>query len=140
MSFYIQNESLLHNLVSECGIRRFSCLMDSGVLLVDTLDNMQLYTSGSGLAVASGVNVLFIDPPSVQATLEIILPVKPAAANEIDIFFGGAIGSGTVIQSLLITPHTGQTIIEATHPSLVKAGEVIAYQWRPATATWYRKI
>jgi hypothetical protein len=90
--------------------------------------------------VASGVNVVFIDPASVQATLNILLPVTPAAGNEIDIFFGGAIVSGTVIQSLVITPNTGQTILEATHPSLVQAGEVIAYQWRPATATWYRKI
>jgi hypothetical protein len=100
---------------------------------------MQLYTAGPALVIASGVNVLFVDPVSVQGSLEIILPLKPSATHQIDIFFGGAITGGTVIQSLLITPNTGQTIIEATHPSLVKAGEVIAYKWRAASATWYRK-
>ncbi len=137
---YIKTNSLLFNLLSECGIQRFLSLMTDGVLTSEiTASNVQAYTSGATVTIADGVNSLYIDPASLQNTLNIVLHLHPAITGEVQIFFGGTLASGTVIQSLTVAPNSGQALVQATTPSLVEAGESLVYQLRVETGTWYRK-
>lgn len=103
------------------------------------LDDIQTHTSGATVTVSNGKNVLYVDPGSTLAALTITLPATAHNGNEIQIYFGGTLTSGTVVTSLTISGNTGQSIIQATTPSSVDAGEAIVYKYRASTSTWYRK-
>lgn len=102
-------------------------------------DSIQNHTSGATVAVTNGVNVLYINPAATLAALEITLPATPHASNEIEIYFGGTVGSGDVVTAIDILPNTGQTLLQATTPSNVAAGESIAYKYNSSLSKWYRK-
>lgn len=103
------------------------------------IDTIQVHTSGTTVAVSTGVNILYIDPASTLATLTITLPATPNHRGTLDIFFGGTLTSGNVVTAITISPNGGQTKLEASTPGYVEAGEHISYQYRVDNTKWYRK-
>ncbi len=102
-------------------------------------ESIQNHTSGTTVTVTNGVNILYVNPASTLATLTITLPATPHAGNYIEIYFGGTMTSGDVVTSITISGNTGQTVLQASTPSIVEAGEHISYRWNSSLSKWYRK-
>lgn len=96
----------------------------------------QTYTGTSSVTVNNTTTWLIIDPDSTAAAITITLPASPTDLQDVVISFGGAITSGTVATALTISPNTGQSILQATTPADVQAGEVITYRF--TNSKWYR--
>lgn len=111
----------------------------AGVLSFVPIESTQTYTSGASVTVTNGVNVMYINPGSLQASLTITLPATAHSSNNLLILFGGTVTSGnTVVTTLTVSPNSGQSVITAFTPSSVLAGEVLSYKYNSSTSTWYR--
>lgn len=102
-------------------------------------DSIQTHTSGSTVTINNAVNIVYINPASVIASLTITLPSTPHQVKELQVYFGGTITTGTVVTSLTVTGNTGQTILQATSPSSVEAGECIVYKYNSSLSKWFRQ-
>lgn len=98
-----------------------------------TVDVIQSHTSGSSVVAASTTNVLLINPASRLATLSITLP---ASSDNISIFFGGTMTSGEVVGTLTLVPPSGTTILQASTPIEIQAGESIVF--KKISSVWRR--
>jgi hypothetical protein len=129
-----------NTLVSATNIKTIngSSILGSGNLVVtgvaDSVEEIE-----TDAEITDGVNIVYVNPDEALEELEITLPENPSSKNEIEIYFGGTIESGTVVTALTITPNTGQTILQATEPTLIEAGESIAYKYNSSLSKWYRK-
>ena len=103
-------------------------------------DLIQTYTSGTTVTVSNATNILYVNPAATVAALTITLPATPHNSNEVQIYFGGTLTSGAVINSLIVSPNSGQTLLQATAPTSVNAGESIIYKYNSSTSKWYRKL
>lgn len=104
------------------------------------LDTLQSITSGSTATITDGTNIVYIDPASNLSSLAVTLPARPHPSNEITVYFGGTITSGSVVTTLSFVGNTGQTILQASSPSTVYAGDfAISYRFRTSNSKWYRK-
>jgi hypothetical protein len=82
---------------------------------------------------------LYYDPGSLAATADITLPAAPIDGQEIEIYFGGTITTGTVVTALTILPNTGHTIL-GTLPTTALVSTVLEYKFRNSTNQWYQSI
>jgi hypothetical protein len=82
---------------------------------------------------------LYYDPGSLAATADITLPAAPIDGQEIEIYFGGTITTGTVVTALTILPNTGHTIL-GTLPTTALVSTVLKYKFRNSTNQWYQSI
>ena len=101
------------------------------------LDSVQTYTSGSTLTTNNTVSVVQINPSSTISSLTITLPATAHNSQRIRFYFGGTLTSGTVITSIVFSPNSGQTLIQASTPSSVDAGEYISY--KKIGTIWFRE-
>lgn len=103
-------------------------------------DNAQTYTGGSTLTVSDGVNVVFIDPASAISTLTITLPTTWHNSNVVEFEFGGTITSGnTVVDHIIFVMPGSATLVSATTPDLVLAGDPSIVFRKRSSSIIYRK-
>lgn len=99
---------------------------------------VQVFNAGASAGVNNNINTLLVDPPALLATLSITLPSTPTNGQLVNVSFGGTIINGTVVTALTILPNTGQSILQATTPTSMEAGETIAYRYNSSNSKWYR--
>lgn len=90
------------------------------------------------ITTATGPVILLINPAATLPSLSVTLPVSVPQNQTVRLIFGGAITSGTVVNSLTVLPASGQSILQPTQPGTVLAGESITYQFNSTTSKWYR--
>ncbi len=97
-------------------------------------------TGGATVTIDDGVAGIYIDPASLVASLDIILPATPQEGQIIDIFFGGVITGVTqsVVTNLGVLPSGAQVINGAT-PKNATTDTVLSFKYRTSNSTWYRK-
>lgn len=98
----------------------------------------QYYTSGSTVTVTNGVDILDVNPATTVSSLAVTLPATPNSDNEVSIYIGGTITSGTVVSTLTLSPGGGQSILGTTSFS-VAVNDNITLQYFPTQSMWKRK-
>lgn len=101
-------------------------------------DGIQTHTSGSTVTINGNVRTLHVNS-ALLASLTITLPATAGIKNgqEINIIFGGTIGSGTVVTSLNVIANSGQTLINHFTFGNTKAGESFAFKWIESINSWF---
>lgn len=103
-------------------------------------DTLQTYTSGASVTVNNGVNILVVNPATLQSALTVTLPAIPSTKNQIEIYFGGTIAAGSnVVTTVTIAANTGQSLFESLVPTTMGSGEYLSYKWIPSLNRWYAK-
>ena len=100
--------------------------------------SVQNHTAGSTVTVTASNSWLVVNPASTLATLTVTMPASPTDGQVVEISFGGTITSGNVVTSLTVSPNSGQTLLQATTPSSVEAGETIRYRYKSSNTKWYK--
>lgn len=103
----------------------------------ETPDLRTTHTIGSTLSIANGSNIVVINPDSTLPSLTVTLPAVAHVRNQVEFYFGGALNSGSIVSQLFIQPNANQSLIQATVPVEVLAGEHISYI--KIDSIWYRK-
>lgn len=98
----------------------------------------QTDTSGGNVTINNGTDWLIINPSSTAALIIIKMPATPTDRQQMFISFGGTVTSGPVVTNVSVIPNTSQTILQASTPSTVNAGESLEYKYNLASTTWYR--
>jgi len=102
-------------------------------------DSIQNITTDTVVTITNGVNIVYVNPATSRDTIAITLPASPSTSKTIEFYFGGTITSGTVVTLLTIAGNSGQTILQATTPTIFEAGEYVSYKWNSSLSKWYRK-
>lgn len=92
---------------------------------------IQEVTTGTSATIAVSSDLL-INHASTVASFTATLPASPASGQEVAIIAGQAVTSFTV------SPNTSQTIVQASTPTTLQAGEAIVYKFY--NTKWYRKL
>jgi hypothetical protein len=101
--------------------------------------DVQIDTTGNPLTITDGKNAVYIDPGGVTAAKTITMPSTPFNGQEVSLFFGGTIGTGSPVVTLLtLSPNAGQTII-GTLPTTANGGDSITFKYRSDNSKWYVK-
>ena len=97
-------------------------------------------TSGTSIIISNQTKDiwLIVDPSTTLATFSATLSAAPIDGQLVTMSFGGTINSGTVVTTISILPNTGQTILQASTPTAVNAGESISYRYSSSISKWYR--
>lgn len=98
----------------------------------------QTHTSGTTVTISNATTWLIVNPASTLATLTITMPASPTDAQRIEINFGGTLTTGTVVTDITVAGNTGQSILQATTPSSLEAGEALSYRYNSTNLKWYR--
>lgn len=98
----------------------------------------QVITSGTSSTVTGGNYIVTIDPASTLATYTLTLPASPSDLDIVQVDFGGTLTSGMIVTTLVISPNSGQTILDNTPPPSATADNTLFYRYRSANTTWYR--
>lgn len=98
----------------------------------------QVITSGSSGTVTGGNYIVTIDPASTLAAYTLTLPASPSDMDIVEVNFGGTLTAGMIVTSLIISPNSGQTILDNTPPGMATADNSIYYRYRTANTKWYR--
>lgn len=100
----------------------------------------QDHTTGATVTVTNQTTDIWlaVNPASTLSTLTITLPATPVDGQKIEISFGGTLTSGDVVTALTVSPNTGHTLLQASSPSSVAAGETISYRYKSSNSKWYR--
>lgn len=103
-----------------------------------SLEGIQTHISGSTVTINGNVRTLHVNS-ALLASLTITLPATAGIKNgqEINIIFGGTIGSGTVVTSLNVVANAGQTLINHFTFGNTKAGESFAFKWIESINSWF---
>lgn len=121
--------------------RRYGQTVDAGVVSGGGGGvTEQVYTSGTTVTVSSQTSDiwLILNPSSITASLTVTMPATPYDGEKIEMSAGGTITSGVVITSLTIAANTGQTLLQSTIPTQIRAGESVSYRYKSSNTTWYR--
>jgi hypothetical protein len=102
------------------------------------LVSIATYTSGSTYTVPNNTNWIVINPAATVAALAVTMPPNPITNQRVEFSFGGTLTSGTVINNFSVAGNTGQSVIQATTPLGVQAGETIIYKYNLSLQKWYR--
>lgn len=100
-------------------------------------DKSQYYTSGSTVTMDDNIRILYINPPSTVASLDITMNPNPYDGQEVIIAFGGDMTSGIAISALTINGNTSQTILLATPITIGLVGESYMIKWNATSSTWH---
>lgn len=103
------------------------------------IEGTQTITTGTATTISNDVVWVFVNPAALLAAHSITMPAAPADRQEVTVWFGGTVSSGTVITVLTIAANTGQSLIQVSVPSTAVVGDCIIYVYFRATNTWYRK-
>lgn len=99
----------------------------------------QTITSGPTATVTSQIRRVYVDPASVIASLTLTLPATPLDADQVQVYFGGTLANrATVVTTLSIAPNTGQAISAYSTPVRAFGGDMVTFEYRAASARWYR--
>jgi hypothetical protein len=98
----------------------------------------QIITSGSSGTVTGGNYIVTIDPSATLAAYTLTLPASPTDLQTVEVDFGGTLTSGTIVTALVISPNSGQTILDNTAPTTATADNTLLYRYRASNTTWYR--
>ena len=102
-------------------------------------EGVHIINSGSSATVNNGAGTVFLDFPSTSATFALTTASAPSDQDIFSVVPGGTITSGAVVTLFTMTANSGQTIVGAALTSIALAiGTVPTYQYRAATAQWYR--
>lgn len=102
-------------------------------------EGIHIITSGSSATANNGAGTIFLDMASLAATFALTMPSTPADQDIVAILPGGTITTGTVVTLFTLSANSGQTILGLALSAVALAvGTVPMYQWRNATAQWYR--
>lgn len=102
----------------------------------------QNITSGTSATVTGGNYWVWFNPSSAISTYTLTLPASPSDQDVVKVTFGGSITSGNIINTLTISPNSGQIILDMSGggPGSVLAGYTIVYSYISSTSTWLRDI
>ena len=92
-------------------------------------------TSTGSTTMINGSAGLYCDPSIIAVTATINLPPSPTDGQEITIYFGGTITSGTVVTTLTINPGANRML--ATMPVSATTNTVIRLKYRLSNTSWY---
>lgn len=103
-------------------------------------EGVHVITSGTTATANNGAGTILLDMASLAATFTLTMPSTPADQDIVAILPGGTITTGTVVTAFTLSPNSGQTIVGIAFAGLaaLTVGLVPMYQWRNATAQWYR--
>lgn len=103
-----------------------------------SFDAIQTHIAGATVTINGNVRTLHVNS-ALLASLTITLPATAGIKNgqEINIIFGGTIGSGTVVTSLNVVANAGQTLINHFTFGNTKAGESFAFKWIASINSWF---
>jgi hypothetical protein len=91
---------------------------------------IQEVTSGTSVTINAASDLL-INHSTTVSTFTATLPASPTANQVVNIT------AGIAVTSITISPNTSQTIVQATTPTSMSAGETIAYKFY--NTKWYRQ-
>lgn len=103
------------------------------------LENVQSITSGASTTLNDDVKIVKVNPGSILVTHTITLPANPYDRQEITIFFGGTLTSGTVVTTLTIAANTGHGLIQVSAITTAVFGDCLIYFFDKTDNKWYRK-
>ena len=115
-----------------------SAVISTNAWATPTMTN---YTNGSSVpnvTIANGVRGLYYNPASPVSAATITLPSAPVDGQEVIIIFGGTITSGTVVNTLTISPNTGQTAL--IYSGIASSGIVgleLVCRYFASTSQWF---
>jgi hypothetical protein len=103
-----------------------------------SFDAIQTHIAGATVTINGNVRTLHVNS-ALLAALTITLPATAGIKNgqEINIIFGGTIGSGTVVTNLTVVANAGQTLIQSFNFGNTKAGDGFAFKWIASINTWF---
>ena len=90
-----------------------------------TADSIVTITIGSSSTVTSGYNVVIFNPSSALSTYTLTLPTTWHSSNDVYVYGGGTITSGTVVTTLSII--SGSTIIDDIPVTTLQVGHIARY-------------
>lgn len=99
----------------------------------------QSITSGTTATVTGGNYRVYIDPSSTIASFTLTLPASPSDGDIVKVYFGGTLTSGTIVTALVVSPNSGQTILDNTPPVNATADNVLIYTYRTSNTKWNRE-
>jgi hypothetical protein len=102
-------------------------------------EGLQSITAGTATTLNDDVSIVKVNPASTLASHTITMPANPADRQEIYIFFGGTLTSGTIVTALTIAANTGQGLVQISAPSKGVFGDILSYWYDRASQKWYRK-
>lgn len=101
-------------------------------------ENTQTHTAGATVTVSNNITVLYVDPASVLAALDITMPSAPLNNQELMITFGGQISTtgDQVVTALGLVGNAGQTILSGDSINIALVGLGLRLKWRSSDNTW----
>lgn len=103
------------------------------------MEGIQTITTGTATTIANDVVCVFVNPSALMATHSITMPAAPSDRQEITVWFGGTLTSGTVVTVLSIVANTGQSLLQISAPTTAVAGDCVIYVYYRSSNVWYRK-
>lgn len=95
----------------------------------------QVITSGSPTTVSTGNSIVTLNFASAQSEFILTLPASPSDQNVVNIEIGGALTTGMSVNSFLLLPNSGQSIIGVI-PPMLQVGDYLSVEYRGATNQW----
>jgi hypothetical protein len=100
----------------------------------------QTISAGNSGTVNNGIANVLINPATALLSYTLTMPSSPMDGAFVKIHFGGSIAGGSnVVAHLVISPNTGQTIVQSSAPSTAAGGNCFIYQYNASLAIWYRE-
>lgn len=98
----------------------------------------QTHTTGASVIVNNDTDILYVNPASEIATLNVILPETPTNGQEVKISFGGDITVGSVATILAIVGNTGQSVLNGVAITQALAGDGYIFKYHSSLNLWRR--
>lgn len=100
--------------------------------------NLQVTATTAGTTIVPSRNYrrVVINPSSLLASVTVSFPSDPIDGDELLVFVGGTLSSGTVVTAYSTT---NATIIQSSLPSYLVAGDFIHYEYNSGASVWFRK-
>lgn len=96
-------------------------------------------SSGASSTIADDATIVRVNPGSLISAYTLTLPANPSDRQQLKILFGGTMSNGTmIITNLTLAANTGQSIVQASNPSLITSGDYLIYYFDNKTLKWYK--
>ena len=89
--------------------------------------------TGVSITIPDGVHRYLVDPAGTIAVLNLKMPLKPYADQEVSIAFS------QIVTTLTLQLNTSQTAFIGTPATTTTVGQVITYQWSATDSKWWPK-
>lgn len=126
--FTFQDEEVIASISIDSLINTFGAFSNSST---------QINTSIGSDTIENNVRTYLYNPPSMQSSITLHLPLSPADGQYITIIGGGTITIGNVVSGITLEDHNGNGVIGFSSSDM-QAGPLGTFQWIASANKWYQ--